>query len=128
MNNITRFFLLALLMVGGAGFLSAQGYYDDDIYFNPAKDKDKKIEEAKQAAAREAARIAAIRQSDYPAADTYQVVGTSTRSVDDYNRRGIFAYPDTVAADSAASESFAYTRKIERFYNPEVVVLSLIHI
>ncbi len=124
MNNITRFFLLALLMVGGTGLLSAQGYYDDDIYFNPTKDKDKNIEEAKKAAAREAARIAAIRASDFPAADTYQVTGTSTRSVDDYNRRGIFAYPDTVAADSASTDAFAYTRQIERFYNPEVVISS----
>ncbi|MDE7460560.1 MAG: hypothetical protein K2M85_05675, partial [Paramuribaculum sp.] len=124
MNIITRFSLLTLLMLGGNGIVSAQGYYDDDIYFNPAKDKDKNIEQAKKAVSQRPAQTVVYQFADYPAADTYEVSGTSTRSVDDYNRRGIFAYPDTTATDSTSSEAFAYTRRIEKFYNPDVVTSS----
>ena len=66
--------------------------------------------------------------ASYPAADTYNFDSGSTRSVDEYNRRGIFAPADTTVsdamqrADSLAAVDFNCTRQIERYYNPDVVV------
>lgn len=122
--NIKKTLLLSLL-VTVAGVCRAQGYYDDDIYFDSSKDKDKNIELAKKQkeAARKRAANAVILYpvADFPAADTYAPEGTSTRSVDEYNRRGIFA-KDSLAHDSLGNVTdFAYTRQIERFYNPEIV-------
>ena len=99
----------------GTGLATAQGYYDDDIYFDASK--------AKKATKSE--RVVKNQRYDFPAADTYAPEGISTRSVDEYNRRGIFAVPhatDTISVDSlAALGNFSSTRRIERFHNPEVV-------
>lgn len=118
-----RISLIASLMASVSILCSAQGYYDDDIYFDSSKDKDKNKELAKQQAAAKSRTNGYViqRVADYPSADTYSYSGTSTRSVDDYNRRGMFAR-DSIANDSAQSATdFAYTRQIERYYNPSVV-------
>lgn len=111
--------LLLIAVLLGTGLASAQGYYDDDIYFDASKAK-KAVKESQPA------KNIYTGYTSYPAADTYTPEGGSTRSVDEYNRRGIFAVPhstDTISVDSlVAMGDFSYTRRIERFYNPEVVI------
>lgn len=131
MNKIINRMSALAIALSAAASLSAQGYYDDDIYFNPNKDKDRNVEAAKKAASRQTQRTAngyiITRVADYPAADTYAAEGSSTRSVDEYNRRGVFARPDTTATlpDSIkAAADFAYTRQIERYYNPDIIISS----
>lgn len=123
--NVRKPLFLSLLIVS-VGVCRAQGYYDDDIYFNSSKDKDKNVELAKKQAS------TAKKQNtngyilypvaDYAAADTYAPEGSSKMSVDEYNRRGIFGKDTVSAKNSAASQDFAYTRQIEKYYNPAIVV------
>lgn len=109
--------MLAALL--GTATVAAQGYYDDDIYFDASKAK-KTAKTIKRSAAGQ------TEYASFAAADTYTPTGTSTRSVDEYNRRGIFApatVTDSISVDSlAALGNFSYTRRIERFHNPDVVV------
>jgi len=105
--NVRNLLILSML-VTATGLCRAQGYYDDDIYFDSSKDKDKNIELAKKQAKTKPASAAngyiLYPIADYPAADTYTPDGTLAMSVDEYNRRGIFAN-DTVSKDSAMSAS-----------------------
>lgn len=114
--------LLPLLFVGlfasAFGNAAAQSYFDDDIYYDASKASAKtKNKVERQTYTTPSTVIVA----EYPAADTYTVNSTRQRtiSVDDYNRRGIFA-TDTLTADTTATD-FAYTRRIEQFYNPQIV-------
>lgn len=122
---MTRMSALAIALCAAAS-LSAQGFYDDDIYFNPAKDKDRNVEAAKKAATQKRTNGYILRPvSEYPAADTYVPEGTSNRSVDDYNRRGIFARADSTSRSTdsiSATADYAYTRQIEKYYNPDIIV------
>lgn len=120
MNRKKLFSLLALALMP-ASVMLAQSIYDDDIYYNPKNDKKAKT------VAVPAKTVAVVDTvADFPSADTYTVVTGSTRSVDEYNRRGIFAVSDTTVAatDSTALDDFVYTRRIEQFYNPSVVTSS----
>lgn len=93
--------------------------FEDDIYYNPSKEK--KATKPKK----NTAPIRYVPTQDYPAADTYNFNSASTRDVDEYNRRYVTTPNDTMARDSAyMSDSFAYTRRIERFHNPDVVASS----
>lgn len=108
--SVKRVFVMTTLVVGCIGLLGAQSYYDDDIYYNPSKETKKasaKVETTKSAVA------------DYPSADTYSVHNPYTmRDVDEYNRRT----PQSVdSATMVQDEDFEYTRRIERFYDPQVV-------
>lgn len=109
--------LLAAFALFSYGFASAQGYDDDDIYYNPSKAKTQKttkktVEEPAVA---------------YPSADSYTPVPGSGRNidVDAYNRRYMTS-SDTASAlpQSAAGGDFQYTQQIERFYNPNVIIES----
>ena len=91
--------------------------FEDDIYYNPSKEKTTKSQKS-------TAPIRYVPTQDYPAADTYNYSSASTRDVDEYNRR-YATTADTTARDSAyISDNFAYTRRIERFHNPDVVAAS----
>ena len=93
--------------------------FEDDICYNPSKEK--KATKPKK----NTAPIRYVPTQDYPAADTYSFNSASTRDVDEYNRRYVTTPNDTMARDSAyMSDSFAYTRRIERFHNPDVVASS----
>lgn len=101
------------ILLPALGMVSAQSYYDDDIYFDASKaEKPKPV-------AKSTTGSSYYQTADYPSADSYTVTGTRNISVDDYNRRGIFA-SDSVSADSTVND-FKYTRNIERYYNPDVV-------
>ena len=67
--------------------------------------------------------------------DTYKVSAQSNyrveRDEDEYNRRGAYdpmyavdLNGDTIYNDSIYDEAFANTHLIERFYNPDIVILS----
>lgn len=96
--------------------VSAQGYYDDDIYFNPAKVK----------------KTAPLAVSEQPSIDfeepTYQVYTSNPRDIDEYNRRGRYtALTDSVPGDTTAvtnPDVFQYTERMERFDNPTIVISS----
>lgn len=109
----------ALAVTAGAP-LAAQDFYDD-IYYDPRTDDKPAVQ---QPAMRQHTPVVA---ADYPSADTYQLSAATgaVRDVDEYNRRGIFA--DGTQGAQAPADSltdFACTRRIERFYNPDVIVAS----
>lgn len=109
-------------------FLAHAQQYEDDIYYNPSK----KPKTAKNAQTSSTAIQTANYNGgtytptpDYPAAGTYNYSTGSTRDVDEYNRRNGYTVADTANLDSALyADNFTYTRRIERFHNPDVVVSS----
>ena len=74
--------------------------YDDDIYYNPKKEK-----------------AAGSQQSAY-------IPDMADMDVDEYNRRGqYYVSPvDTIGFTAENGEDFVYTRQIQKFYNPTIVV------
>ena len=68
--------------------VNAQSYFDDDIYYDASK-ATKKTQPKKVTQTYTTPSTVIV--AEYPAADTYTVRGTRSISVDDYNRRGIFA-------------------------------------
>lgn len=93
----------------------AQSYYDDDIYYNPAKVKTEKVDKKKTTASNKKYNS---NVAIYQPSDSFSFDSGSNRDIDEYNRRN-----QTVAGQSSNDQldEFAYTRQIERFYNPEVV-------
>lgn len=112
--KLTRlvFPLLFCTAIFGAQNMMAQDY--DDIYYNPSKPSKQKKQTQQQ--------------PDYPSADTYatqfSTASWSASDVDRYNRRYL-APVDTLMRDTALvtdGDSYTYTRRIERFHNPDVVI------
>ncbi len=120
--NIKRITLLtaAVAMALVSGTVTAQSYYDDDLYYDASKEpKQSSVVPPRQDKPFYLNTSPGPVVAEYPSADTYTINGTRQISVDDYNRRGIFA-TDSLTEDTTATD-FAYTRRIEQFYNPEVV-------
>ncbi len=115
--KINRILLTLAGIVAVTSAATAQSFFDDDIYYDASKDKStpKTTKTIRQTYSTPSTVIVA----EYPSADTYTVNGTRRISIDDYNRRGIFA-KDSLSNDTTATD-FAYTRRIEQFYNPEIV-------
>ncbi len=126
---------LALAAVLTSVAASAQGYYDDDIYFDPSKAKKEQPAQKKQPAQQQAAQqptqfyydgasyVPWTGAGDFQAADSYAPAGTSTRDVDEYNRH--YAGSD-LPADSISLEqleemsaSMSNTRNLARFHNSD---------
>lgn len=122
--------LVLCILAGFSATVAAQDF--DDIYYNPSKDKAK--EKAKiQASTAKRNPDATIEKvynpstytptPDYTAAGSYEFNTGSTRDVDEYNRRtssnSVSNASDTTQAQS---DDFEYTRRIERFHNPDIVV------
>ena len=143
--KLTKAFLTAFLC-GAAATASAQGYYDDDVYYDASKDTKAKEEIAAHKKAVEEERIRQQQQyeaemaywrslvnqqstynpnlggGDYAAADTYALPGTgSARNVDEYNRRGKYASSSQTGDTTAVDDNFTYTRRIERFHNGDII-------
>lgn len=102
-----KIILLVMSVLMGNCVLLAQNYYDDDIYYDASKVQ--KVDKKKKS------------NLDYDGSDVYNVNGTMTVDVDTYNRRNLNSVVDTSGIDSLASKDFLYTRRIERFYDPDVV-------
>ena len=116
----TYAFLSSLLIAAAiaAPAASASSWDDeDDIYYNPSQ----------QSRQQQQLQTNYVPNTviDYPAATTYVATGGGLQmSVDDYNRRGQFLVPDTVISSDSTElggDSYQYTRRIERFYNSDIV-------
>lgn len=114
--------LLGVLALGAGTVIHAQDY--DDIYYDGTKTttevrETRKVETPK-------ARTEVPTRYKVTVEKNYQ----TDRDVDEYNRRGgIYAQPenDTLYIDATDYESpstFGNTQRIERFYNPDIVILS----
>lgn len=91
-------------MSAGGQLATAQGYYDDDIYYNPKKDKSAQTGKKRTA-------------SNY-------IADMADMDVDTYNRRGQYYMSpiDTIGAATENGEDFVYTQQIQKYYNPTIVV------
>lgn len=97
---------------------SAQGYYDDDIYFDASKTKAAKP--VRKVTETPASTVVNVSLSDLKANYATVSKSTSTRDVDEYNRRGDYKPVDNSSVDDLG-DNFEYTRRIERFYNSDIV-------
>ena len=123
------FTLLGLLALGAGSMMQAQDY--DDIYYDASKSTG-----AVKTKVEKPAKTIAV-YGEVP--DKYKMAAQSNyrleRDEDEYNRRGAYELEyevdingDTIyiSNDSIYDdyEAFANTRRIERFYNPDIVILS----
>ena len=135
-NWIMKYRILGLLgvMALTAGSLQAQDY--DDIYYDASKAQTTKTKKVK---VEKPVKTTAV-YGEVP--EKYQVVANENyrteRDVDEYNRRGAYdpinqtnyeidINGDTIYFDADSvydDDAFANTRRIERFYNPDIVILS----
>ncbi len=124
----------------GAGAVMAQSYYDDDIYYDPAKAKKEQKQQTPRQTQTQSTRPAVSGQyyydgagyvpwdnvGDFQSADSYVPVAGSTRDVDEYNRHA--PATDKAQGDSITLEQFealaagnmANTRNLARFHGSEV--------
>ena len=122
-----KILLLAVLLTGGC--ITSYAQYDDDIYYNPAKDKKTQVTPAKNSQPKQSYSgyytgsqyNPNLGGSDYAPADAYQVTGTSTRNVDEYNRRGTYSASDSLKSSASQTDDFKYTRRIEKYYNEDII-------
>ena len=126
-----RILAMVGMMALATGSMLAQDY--DDIYYDASKSKTVEI---KSKSSKQPKTVAVY--GNVP--EKYKVAVESNyrveRDVDEYNRRGAYD-PTTVVdyevdingdtifyGDTIYEEAFANTRRIERFYNPDIVILS----
>ena len=118
--NVRHISLLTLSLLVCAS-ASAYDYDDDDIYYNPGK--------AKKAAPKTVAESGAYyipnQVVNYQDPALYQPSGAGLPvDVDAYNRHGQFMVQgDSITLDQfiADEDAFAYTRRLERFHNEDIV-------
>lgn len=103
--------ILTGLLMMAAPQLMAQNYFEDDIYYNPAKDKTSAVEKQQKSKSKK-------KQSNY-------IANYADIDVDAYNRRGQMYYPtpvDTIGQKVENDEDFVYTQEIQKYYDPTIVV------
>lgn len=121
------FALMGVLALSAGPFVHAQDY--DDIYYDGATQVEKaKVTEVKTPRRATVTHVVTS-NSDVPASYKVSVQKNykAERDVDEYNRRtGEYAQDPYALADTLADDgtSFSNTQRIERFYNPDVVVAS----
>ena len=115
--------LLGLMALSAATIVQAQDY--DDIYYDASSSKST---EGKTVKVVKSAKTVAV-YGEVP--ETYKVAANNNyrveRDVDEYNRRGgeyESNYEVDLNGDTIFEDAFANTRRIERFYNPDIVILS----
>ena len=99
--KINRIILTLAGIMAITAVATAQSYFEDDIYYDASKDKakPKTVKPIRQTYKTPSTVIVA----EYPSADNYTVNGTRKISIDDYNRRGIFA-KDSLTNDTTATD------------------------
>lgn len=131
-NKYRPVLMVSLALTVSSAVVSAQGYYDDDIYYDASRKTETKKQQKQQQQTVSAAASTrssyyvvnngSVSTADYPSADTYVLPEQSLdMDVDAYNRRGQFLVSDDVQGDSTTVGDFAYTQRIERFHNPDIV-------
>ncbi|MDE6126871.1 MAG: hypothetical protein K2G30_07935 [Muribaculaceae bacterium] len=129
--TIRQLSLVAAAALAGVSGAVAQSYYDDDIYYDASKATKK--EPKKQAATRQqqqtlyyydgADYVPWTQAGIYPAASEYQPTGSSTRDVDEYNRRGSYTpseQPDSITlAEFEQMSAMSNTEGRARFHDSE---------
>ena len=110
--------LLGVLAFSAGSVIQAQDY--DDIYYDGSSNTKVATEKRTTRVSTTAMQVPA--RYKVTVQKNYQV----DRDVDEYNRRGDYAdeYADTLAHNPADADVFSNTERIERFYNPDIVVLS----
>ncbi|MDE6337645.1 MAG: hypothetical protein K2L34_13860, partial [Muribaculaceae bacterium] len=98
--------ILSGLLFMTTSTMLGQSYFDDDIYYNPNKDKSQTTATKKQK-----------KQSNY-------IANMADMDVDLYNRRDqYYVTPiDTIGRSVENGEDFVYTQQIQKYYNPTIVV------
>ena len=101
----TNKFIVSLFVLGAVSVAHAQDVYEDDIYYNPKKDKSAQTQTKKK------------RQSNY-------IADFSSVDVDAYNMQGgLLQMPaDTIGLRAENGEDFVYTQQIQKYYNPTIVL------
>ena len=126
-----RILAMVGMMALATGSMLAQDY--DDIYYDASKSKTVEIKSKSSKQPKTVAIYGNVPEKYKVAVESnYRV----ERDVDEYNRRGAYD-PTTVVdyevdingdtifyGDTIYEEAFANTRRIERFYNPDIVILS----
>ncbi len=120
---------LMALTVSATATASTSGWDDDDdIYYNPATAPSQRTVQPQTPQQRPESNYIPNTVVNYPAADTFTPAGGGLNiDIDAYNRNGQFLVSDTTAVDSTATgnpDTFGYTRRIERFYNGDIVTAS----
>ena len=127
-----RLSALAAAAIVAVASASAQGYYDDDIYYDATKAAPKTRKAKKQQQPQTqyyydgASYVPWTNAGDFQSADSYTVSGTSTRDVDEYNRRTpgrqatakADAAPDSITLQQF--EEMSNTRRLARFHDSQV--------
>lgn len=129
MNKFYRLIIATALTLGATALASAQGFIDDDIYFDAKKAKKERLKqeaEARRMATASAYYDIPTTATNYPGSDTYAVDTKNNRDIDEYNRRytttpGGKEVTDSISLAQFAAGDFANTRNIERFSNPNIV-------
>lgn len=125
-----RFYVLMSLLALGVGSLMAQDY--DDIYYDASKSSSSSKAKTSKVVT-PAKTVAVYGEVPEKYKEAVQVNYSTDRDVDEYNRRGAYEpnYEVTLTGDTIYydndtiyEEAFANTRRIERFYNPDIVILS----
>ncbi len=101
--NMKKIPILTIMLLGIVSAAFAQESYDDDIYYNPKKDKD--LNQKKKS------------NSNY-------IADFSSIDVDSYNMGGaLIPVPrDTIGVAAENGEDFVYTQEIQKYYNPTIVI------
>ena len=104
--------------------VQAQDY--DDIYYDGSSSKVEPSTVAVTTPSRQPVRSTGAYAKDQPAAYkvTVQKNYQAERDVDEYNRRGLSEYDPMDTTYIEDEGTFANTQRIERFYNPDIVVSS----
>ena len=127
LSVFSRIAFFGLVMSVGGAVASAQGYYDDDIYYDASKvKKEPKAEKPKQSPQSTqyyydgAQYVPWNNVGEYQSADTYQVSGTSSRDVDEYNRHSAVQPKETTDSITLQQfEALSNTRNLARFHDSE---------
>lgn len=116
------FALFGLLALSAGSIIQAQDY--DDIYYDASSSSGKDVTAVKPQKSTKTVVVYGEVPEQYAVAarDNYRV----ERDEDEYNRRGAYEpqYAVSIDGDTIYDEAFSNTRRIERFYNPDIVILS----
>ncbi len=120
--------LLGLIALSGASMPAWSQDYDD-VYYDAKKDNGEKtiLKPAATQVKSQPQRVVVSGSQPYKVTIQSGSNIVNGRDVDEYNRRNGYEYYDTTGYASALDENqgdFSNTQRIERFYNPDIVINS----